>query len=198
MIMNKYIKYTLIALVSFSVSIPVVSEFRQMTTGSEKTYNVKAGKHDFKPNSIPFPFLGAREYEFYIRFDSSAWWSIEDEDYPHGNDIYDWNKIGGLTNYLSANNKQSVLIGWRPSPEYMVMEITAYVNDKSGGFKAGPPQKIQVETNTTGTIKQFGTAAYFSYGDTAINMNAKKHSLLGKYKRGLEETRQRTKTWLCT
>lgn len=172
--MKKYLKISTITLAASALLFVTVSEVRQMTSGAEKEYAVKAGKHDFTPNAFPFPYFGVREYEFSIRFDSSAWWSIEDENYHHGTDIFDWNKVGGLTNYLSANNKQSVLIGWRPAPEYMVMEIAAYVNDASGKFKFGPARKIAVETSATGTIKQFGDVAYFNYGDTIVSMTAKK------------------------
>lgn len=175
-----------------------VGELRQLGQGKEKEYTVPAGKHDFKPNALPWPHFGAREYEFSIRFDSSAWWSIEDEDYPYGNDIEDWNKAGGLTNYLNANNKQSVLIGWRPSPDYMVMEITGYVNDRDGKFRTGPPRRVPVGQYTAGKINQFGSVAYFNYGDTIVALAASKAFItreIDMWFGGNREAHKQMKAW---
>ena len=172
--MKTWLKISLPLFAGLLLAFVTVGEIRQMSEGGEKMYSVEIDKHDFLPNALPWPYFGAREYEFSIRFDSSAWWSIEDQDYHYGNDIYDWNKIGGLTNYFTANNKQSVLVGWRPSPDWMVMELAAYVNDKYGGFKAGPARLVPVGIDTRGKINQFGSVAYFAYGDTIISLPAKK------------------------
>ena len=170
----KNFKNILIGLVSLSALFVGTSEVRQMAQGTEKTYKVVKDKHDFLPNSIPFPFFGASEYSFSIRFEPSIWFGIEDEDYSGGNDIKDWNKIGGMTNYLSANNKQSIMMAWRPDTAYMVIQIAAFTNDKNGGFVAGEPELVKVGDYVEGEIKWFGSTAYYYYGDQIVKHKSKK------------------------
>lgn len=111
-----------------------------------KEYVVKESRHDFKPNKIPLPIIGIRAYEVVLKFDSTCWWGIEDVDYDHGVDIRDWNKISGATNFFSASNKQSALLGWRPSKVYNKIEVTAYTNARDGTFRTGPVITVPVDS----------------------------------------------------
>lgn len=176
----RYLKISGISLAGALFLFISVGQFRQMGQGSEKVYKVVEGKHDFKPNDFPLPYFGVSKYEFSIRFEASSWWSIKDEDYEGGNDIHDWNKIGGMTNYLSPNNKQSVLMAWRPDTAYNVIQIAAFTNDSKGGFKAGPPRKVKVGDHATGNIKWFGKVAYYSYGDTIVKHRTSKPFVVRK------------------
>lgn len=170
----KYFKITAIALFSSLFAFVAIGEIRQMGQGNEKQYSVVKNKHDFRPNAFPIPYFGAKEYQFSVRFEPSCWFGIEDQDYQGGNDVKDWNKIGGMTNYLSANNKQSVLFAWRPDTAYMVIQVTAYTNDSKGGFVAGEPATVKVGDYVEGKIKWFGNTAYYYYGDQVVKHKSKK------------------------
>jgi hypothetical protein len=127
-------------------------------------YAVEAGEHDFKPNDFPAPYFGADTYQATFSFTPSCWWSIEDEDYTGANDIYDWNKIGGMTNYFNANSTHSVLLAWRPAKSSNVIEVTAYINPKSGRFVTGPVVSVPVGERMQAQIKWSADNVQFDYG----------------------------------
>ena len=127
-------------------------------------YRVDQGTHDFKPNDAPTPYFGADIYTASFSFDPSCWWSIEDEDYSGGQDIHDWNKIGGMTNFFNANSKHSALLAWRPGKAANTIEVTAYINPKRGRFVTGPVVLVPVETRLDAQIRWSADGIRFEYG----------------------------------
>lgn len=113
-------------------------------------YTVEKGKHDFKPNNQAW-ITAKNKIEGSFRFTESMYFTQEDPDYQYGVDAKDWNKIAGLTWFLSSNSNCSGILAWRPNEkEKNSFEIAGYVNPRSGGFKA---QKI---INVfTGEVVQF-------------------------------------------
>lgn len=129
------------------------------------TYRVVAGQHDFTPNDFPAPYFNADTYIASFAFDASCWWGIDDEDYTGNRDIYDWNKLGGMTNYFNANSTHSVLLAWRPAAEPDLMEIVAYINPKSGRFVSGPELTWPVgEPLNNARIEWQADSVHFEYG----------------------------------
>lgn len=137
--------------------------------GQWTEYRVEAGTHDFRPNDFPSLRFGADLYTVDLQFTPSCWWSREDTDYAGGSDIKDWNKIGGMTNYFNANSTHSVLLGWRPSESSNVMEVTAYINPKSGRFVTGPVLQIPVGRLLHAEIKWYADSVRFEYGDLSFS-----------------------------
>lgn len=164
------------------IGLGAMGVFRVVVNNGQdiKMYCVKLGNHDFKPNDFPLPLAGINNYSAYVSFDSTCWWSIEDEDYPHGTDIFDWNKIGGFTNYFSANNRQSVLYAWRPDKTYNRIQVTPYVNDKKGGFIAGDPMSVPVDSVVWLFAHWEGNLVTYEYGGGIWEHNIRKPWMLRK------------------
>lgn len=97
-------------------------------------YTIKAGKQNFKPREPIFPRC-AKGFEIKALLDKSCWWSSED--WQGDRDRQDWNKLAGITSAFSANNKRSAMIAWRPADVENTFLLTAYTNDRAGGFEAG-------------------------------------------------------------
>lgn len=127
-------------------------------------YLVTAGNHDFKPNDFPSPHFGADTYTADFYFAASCWWSAGDEDYHGGRDIEDWNKLGGMTNFFNANSTHSVLFGWRPAKRPATIEVTAYINPKSGRFVTGPVVQVPADVPMSGRIYWAADTVYYEYG----------------------------------
>lgn len=97
-------------------------------------YTIKAGRQNFKPREPLLPRC-ANGFSIKAILEPSCWWSKED--WGNDADRNDWNKLAGITSAFSANNKRSAMIAWRPADEEGVFLLTAYTNDKAGGFQAG-------------------------------------------------------------
>lgn len=97
-------------------------------------YTIKAGKQNFKPREPIFPRC-AKGFEIKALLDESCWWSSED--WQGDRDRQDWNKLAGITSAFSANNKRSAMIAWRPADAPNTFLLTAYTNDKKGGWQHG-------------------------------------------------------------
>lgn len=102
------------------------------------TYSVKKGTHDFKPNDSILP-TWASAREFLVTLTPSMWWDANDPEWLYGKDIFDHNKLFGLTGYFSANNKNSIMWSFRPWEEINQFEATPYINNRDGSFETGPP-----------------------------------------------------------
>lgn len=144
-----------------------------------KVFTVEKGSHDFKPNDFPFPLIGVDSYSGFVSFDKTCWWSIEDDDYKYGNDIYDWNKIGGFTHYFSANNNNAALFGWRPSPLYNKIEITAYTNIGKT-FKTGEVVTVPVDSLVFLDLQWERDSVLYYYADGRHSELIKKPKVLRK------------------
>jgi len=96
-------------------------------------YTIKKGKQNFKPLDNFLPKFGKKRFEVTFVFDESCYYSLND--WGGDNDFYDLNKLKGVTNFFSANNKQSVMLAWRPVKDALnTFDIFAYVNQKNGDF----------------------------------------------------------------
>lgn len=99
-------------------------------------YTVQKGEHDFKPNNQVF-FTFKSKVSGSFRMDVSMWFSREDPDYSHGEDVKDWNKLAGVTWFFSGNSNRSAMLAWRPvESEKGLFQLAGYVNPLGGGFKA--------------------------------------------------------------
>lgn len=137
-------------------------------------YRVAAGSHDFLPNDFPAPHFGADQYTVDLMFNPSCWWSEDDPTYTGGRDIKDWNKIGGMTNFFNANSTHSALLGWRPAEELNIMEVTAYINPRSGRFQTGPILQVPVDQPMQAEIKWNADSVHFEYGELSFSYSIEK------------------------
>ena len=104
-------------------------------------YTIAPGQSNFRPLENPAPRWNVSGFRVAFRFDASCWWSVED--WEGDKDRDDWNKLKGLTYFFSSNNRCSALIAWRPGKRENVFEVTAYTNDKRGGFTVtGQPVEV--------------------------------------------------------
>jgi len=86
-------------------------------------YTIKPGQWNFRPLEPIRPRFGAKGFYGSVVFHESAWFDWGDD-----KDEKDWNKLKGLTAYFGPNNRHSVIIGWRPTDEKNVFELTPYTN----------------------------------------------------------------------
>ena len=111
-----------------------------ITIDRATTYTILPGQSNFRPLENPKP-RRCSGFEVAFRFAPSCWWSVED--WEGDKDREDWNKLKGLTYFFSANNRCSAMIAWRPADDMNVFEVTAYTNDKKGGWEVtGQPVRI--------------------------------------------------------
>jgi hypothetical protein len=102
-----------------------------------KTYSIKKRRTAFRPMASLFPALTCSGFSFTAILDSSCWFSAEDV--GGDKDRADWLKLTGITAAFSLNNHRSALIAWRPTDVPDTFAITAYTNNKRGGWKIGGP-----------------------------------------------------------
>lgn len=101
-----------------------------------KPYWIEPGQQDFQPFEIPciVPVRGFRtlkDITWNFQFNKNCWYNwLPDKDQ------HDWNKLVGLTDFFTANNKTSIMVVFRPFVEKEgFMELTLYANDSSGKFE---------------------------------------------------------------
>ena len=110
-----------------------------ITIDKATTYTIAPGQSNFRPLENPMPRC-ASGFQLEARFDESCWWPETPE---NRDDRQDWNKLKGFTHFFGANNRRSVMIAWRPGKLKNVIEVTAYTNDKRGGWKVtGNPVEV--------------------------------------------------------
>lgn len=103
------------------------------------TYTIAAGQNNFRPLENPLPRC-AKGFELTARFDPSCWWPETPENKKQRER---WMKLKGFTHYFGRNKYRSVMIAFRPGKLEGVMEVTAYTNDKRGGwFTNGRPVEV--------------------------------------------------------
>lgn len=126
----------------------MVFVFSSCSAQAFKYLTVKEGDHNFKPIEPILPF-GANVHFFKMDMHlyPSAYWSTDDWTYraPDGSaqldrDYFDWNKGPGITRATNANNKTSVMIGWRPLGVVRnAWEVCVYFNNPDGSFNQSRP-----------------------------------------------------------
>jgi len=95
--------------------------------GNLNKYVVKKGHSQFTPKkSVMIPFRVGDQINITISFDKSCLYY-----WPNDNDFYDFNKIS-IFSRSDINNKDSFMIGWRPSDDRKTIEVTWYFNDRDG------------------------------------------------------------------
>ena len=100
-----------------------------------KQYTIQTGKQNFKPCEPIWPKHYPSGFRFRAVLDASCWWSKED--WKGDKDRNDWNKLCGMTGAFSRNNRRTAYIAWRPADIENTFLVTAYTNDKKGGFMWG-------------------------------------------------------------
>jgi hypothetical protein len=108
-------------------------------------HTVKQGKHDFTPNALPWPKMGDFTEALKLDLTASCWYDVTTFECKES-----WNKAGGVGRYLSKNNASAVLLAWRPAKERGLFEVSIYVNDSGGGWKATAP--IIIRTSDTAVM----------------------------------------------
>ena len=99
-------------------------------------YLFQAGKHNAKPYEPWWPIWNPRGFEIEFVLDKSCWFPLEE--WEGDEDWFDWNfKIAGLTGAFSRNNYRAAMIAARPAHEQDTFLVTAYTNDKKGGWETG-------------------------------------------------------------
>ncbi len=122
-------------------------------------YTIAPGQNNFRPLENPLPRF-ASGFELVARFDPSCWWP---ETPDNRKSREDWNKLKGLTYFFGPNNRRSAMIAWRPGKLEGVIEVTAYTNDKKGGWKTtGQPVEVYVEQVFTASCNLQGKGAHYA------------------------------------
>lgn len=131
-------------------------------------YTIAPGQNNFRPIENPLPRCAAG-FELAARFHPNCWWPETPE---NRKDREDWNKLKGLAYFFGPNNRRSVIIAWRPGKLKNVVEVTAYTNDKRGGWKTtGQPVEVYVDQVFTASCTLKGREAWYaigSYGRTTL------------------------------
>ena len=83
------------------------------------TYRVKQGKHDYRPNKFWIK-KGQHKFRYHVVMDENNVYDLVDEDQ------HDWNKGGGISNYLWSNFKMSCMWGFRFNKESNLFEHAGY------------------------------------------------------------------------
>lgn len=126
-----------------------------------KEYTVQKDNHDFKPNDQRF-FSWKSKVKVRFSLTQSMWFSREDPDYQGGNDVFDWNKIAGVTGFFSSNSTNALMFAWRPAEELEgTFEIAGYVNDKDGAHSGETILFATVGTEYEGEAVWSGDYAVF-------------------------------------
>lgn len=115
-----------------------------------KTYTIKPGQKNFRPYEPIWPIWKPGGFTISGKFLPGGWcseeeWSYKDE---NGNivvdrDIDDWQKLGGVTNFWSANSKQTAMFAFTFGKDEETYEVTPYTNPKKGRFVAGKPMLVE-------------------------------------------------------
>lgn len=163
--MNKYLKIGIVVALA-SWALFVASERRMMITRTVE-YTVQPGKQNFRPGESIFPRFAPKGFQVAVVFDSSAWYGPDE--WEGDQDWSDWNKLYGLTNYLTPNNRQTAMLAWRPDERSYVIQVTAYTNDKAGGWKTGPVELVPVGKLFIGDVTWLSEIANYEYGETAVD-----------------------------
>lgn len=126
-------------------------------------YWIEPGKKDFKPFEIPCHcptrLIKRVDYKFY--FEENCWY-----DWQGDQDIFDMNKLGGVTDAFSANNRTSVMLTFRPSSIQGNTDVFLYFNKKDGSFSISPKLfTLEPKQLVSGSLIRNGRKWTFVSGD---------------------------------
>ena len=128
-----------------------------------KTYSIKAGQTNFRPFEPIWPIWKPGGFEIAGRFLPGGWCSLEDWD--NDKDWYDWQKLGGITNFFSGNATQTAMFAFAFNEAVETYKITPYTNPKRGRWVAG--QAMIVDANET-----FALSCTFNKNTVYYNMTS--------------------------
>lgn len=133
-------------------------------------YTVQKGKANFKPKESIWPKFGVSGFEVTGWFVPGGWASKEDYSYvnPKGdlvldNDRQDWQKLKGLTYWLSRNNRRSLMFAFTYGDNPETYTVTAYTNDKKGGWYASGQHTLKSGEIFTGRCVMKGNYATYQF-----------------------------------
>lgn len=133
-----------------------------------KAYTIAPGQNNFRPLESPLPRC-ASGFELAARFSPSCWWPETPENRKQRER---WMKLKGFTHFFGRNNYRSVMIAFRPGKLEGVMEVTAYTNDKKGGWiTTGNPVQVQADEVFLASCNLHGREAHYaisSFGRTTL------------------------------
>jgi hypothetical protein len=126
-------------------------------------YTVRAGRHNFRPLMPVIPMRRVRGFAVEAIFSEACWYPPEALADPA--DWDDWSKLLGVTQALSANNRNACMAAWRPGAVPGMIRIGAYANfpgssiqwRELGHVEAG--ERIRIECRFS------AGAAWFKMGD---------------------------------
>lgn len=98
-----------------------------------RTYRIKAGQKNFRPLECPWPIIRPIGFEVRFRIMPGGWCSLED--WGNDRDWNDWQKIKGVTHFLSPNDRRTAMGVFSFGEEPETYRIGAYTNDKKGNHK---------------------------------------------------------------
>ena len=104
-------------------------------------YEIRAGQQNFQPKESIWPQFSVDGFQLAVRFPAESWVGLGE--WEDDGDWYDWNKLKGVTDYFSPNNRNSALIAWRWGVAPNTFQLTAYTNQKDGSWTiTGKPVTI--------------------------------------------------------
>lgn len=139
-----------------------------------KTFSVKQGKHRFTPIRSLCPRGFAYTFSGSVIFDSSAYvFPVEYQRPDHNGidfDYFDWNKLFGITGYLSRPNRNSAMIAWRWDVDSAYcFQLAAYTNDRHGDWRVSDPVTICAGQEAQFSMFDYkGEALYAIYGNGVL------------------------------
>ena len=121
-----------------------------------KTYHIRKNQKLFRPLAPIWPVAYPKGFEFRAVLDESLWFSADEVD--GDKDRGDWLKLTGITSAFGRNNHRAALIAYRPLDVKNTFALTAYTNDKKGGWHTGG-SAIKIKVVEAG--EQFWGKAFF-------------------------------------
>lgn len=97
------------------------------------TYTINPGQSNFRPLERPWPIFRPTGFEVRFRILPGGWCSLEE--WGNDRDWEDWQKIKGITHFLSPNDRRTAMgvFAFGDAPE--TYKIGAYTNDKKGNHQ---------------------------------------------------------------
>jgi len=132
-------------------------------------YNIRAGERNFSPMEPFWPGL-ARQFEFWVAFHHSCYYSKEDWTLDYDMDWHDVNKLAMLTLAYTPNNHLSYGAGFMPGNISREILVTPYTNYPGSNFVTRRTDSLPVQT--AGSLEEAQAAEKVLYGRVTRNSRA--------------------------
>ena len=139
-----------------------------------QVFRVKAGNHRFLPMRSLCPRGFQYSFTGSVVFDSAAYVFPAEYKRPDESgidfDYFDWNKLFGLTGYLSRPNKNAAMIAWRWDVDSAYcFQLAAYTNDRRGDWRVSDPVTICAGQEAQFSMFEYkGEALYSIYANGTL------------------------------